>query len=120
MIDARKGLQMFNKVNVPVLGVVENMAYFTPPELPDKKYYLFGRDGGKRVAEELNVDFLGEVPIDPQMADYGDQGEPVIVVSPKSDSAEAFREISGKVVRRLVVLSANLPAPAEANITWVS
>ncbi|MDE0885922.1 MAG: Mrp/NBP35 family ATP-binding protein [Myxococcota bacterium] len=120
VIDARKGLQMFNKVNVPVLGVVENMAYFTPPELPDKKYYLFGRDGGKRVAEELNVDFLGEVPIDPQMADYGDQGEPVIVVAPKSESAEAFKEITGKVVRRLAVLSANVPAPAEANITWVS
>ena len=68
LIDARKGLQMFNKVNVPVLGLIENMSYFTPPELPDKKYYLFGRNGGKRVAEELQVEFLGEVPIDQHRA----------------------------------------------------
>ena len=63
LIDARKGLQMFEKVNVPVLGIVENMSYFTPPELPDKKYYIFGEGGGKRTAEEIGVDFLGEVPI---------------------------------------------------------
>jgi ATP-binding protein involved in chromosome partitioning len=120
LIDARKGLQMFNKVNVPVLGIIENMSYFTPPELPDKKYYLFGRDGGKRVADELDVEFLGEVAIDPHMADYGDRGEPIVVVSPTSPTAIAFSEISGTVVRRLATLSMNSPAPAEANITWVS
>ena len=120
LIDARKGLQMFNKVSVPVVGIVENMSYFTPPELPDKKYYLFGRDGGKRVAEELGVEFLGEVPIDPRMADYGDRGEPITVVAPDSPTARAFKEISGTVVRRLATLSGQLASTAEADITWVS
>lgn len=120
LIDARKGLQMFNKVNVPVLGIAENMSYFTPPELPDKKYYLFGRDGGRRVAEELGVDFLGEIPIDPHMADYGDRGEPIVVVSPNSATATAFKDITGKVVRKLALLSVDANAPADADITWVS
>ncbi|MCS5636060.1 MAG: Mrp/NBP35 family ATP-binding protein [Myxococcota bacterium] len=118
LIDARKGLQMFNKVSVPVLGVIENMSYFTPPELPDKKYYLFGRNGGRRVAEELGVEFLGEVPIDPGMADYGDRGEPIMVVSPESPTAVAFKAISDTVVRRLATLSATEAGPAEANIVW--
>ncbi|MGH7339048.1 MAG: Mrp/NBP35 family ATP-binding protein, partial [Candidatus Rokuibacteriota bacterium] len=64
LIDARKGLRMFQKVEVPVLGIVENMSYFTPPDLPDRKYYLFGQGGGRRIAAELGVEFLGEVPID--------------------------------------------------------
>jgi len=119
VIDARKGLQMFNKVNVPVLGIVENMAYFTPPELPDKRYYLFGRDGGKRVAEELGVDFLGEVPIDPRMADYGDRGEPIVWVAPKSETGQALQSVSDVVVRKLAMLAME-PPPAEAEITWES
>ncbi len=120
LIDARKGLQMFNKVSVPIIGIVENMAYFTPPELPDKKYYIFGRDGGKRVAEELGVDFLGEVPIDPRMADYGDHGEPVVVAAPDSESAMAFRAISDLVVRKLARLSVETAEVADANLTWVT
>ena len=119
LIDARKGLQMFNKVNVPVLGIVENMAYFTPPELPDKRYYLFGRDGGKRVAAELGVEFLGEVPIDPRMADYGDRGEPIVAVAPESETARAFRAISDKIVRKLATLALEAPV-ADTEITWVS
>ena len=118
LIDARKGLQMFNKVNVPILGIVENMSYFTPPELPDNKYYLFGRDGGKRVAEELGIPFLGEVPIDPRMAGYSDRGEPVTIVSPESDSARAFKEISGQVARRLSTIAMKEPSILEADIAW--
>ena len=118
LIDARKGLQMFNKVSVPILGIVENMSYFSPPELPDKKYYLFGKDGGKRVADELGVAFLGEVPIDPHMAGYGDRGEPVLVVSPDSETAGAFRDISGMVARRLSILAATEPAALETDIAW--
>ena len=118
LIDARKGLQMFNKVNVPILGIVENMSYFTPPELPDKKYYLFGKDGGRRVAEELGVPFLGEIPIDPRMAGYGDRGEPVVVVSPDSQSARAFKDISGLVARRLSTLAIEEPAALETDIVW--
>jgi ATP-binding protein involved in chromosome partitioning len=73
-VDARKAIRMFEKVNVPVLGVIENMAWFTPPELPDRRYYIFGRGGGARMAKELGVDFLGEIPIDPRVAEGGDAG----------------------------------------------
>jgi ATP-binding protein involved in chromosome partitioning len=120
VIDARKGLQMFNKVSVPILGIVENMSYFTPPELPDKKYYIFGRDGGKRIAEELGVDFLGEVPIDPRMADLGDRGEPIVMASPDSDAARAFFSITDTVVRNISKLAFETPAMADGNITWVT
>jgi len=118
LIDASKGLQMFNKVNVPILGIVENMAYFTPPELPEKKYYLFGKDGGKRIADELDLPFLGEIPIDARMADYGDRGEPVVAVAPESESGLAFENISGLVARRLSTLAAEGPSILEADITW--
>ena len=80
LIDARKGLKMFEKVSVPVLGIVENMSFFTPPDLPDRKYYIFGKGGGARVAEELGVDFLGEVPIDPRVVEGGDQGKPILAL----------------------------------------
>lgn len=120
LIDARKGLQMFNKVNVPILGIVENMAYFTPPDLPNKKYYIFGQGGGKRVAEELSIDFLGEVPIDPRMAEYGDTGQPIMLAAPNSDSAQAFKGITGEVARKLVLLTTQQLPVADANITWVT
>jgi ATP-binding protein involved in chromosome partitioning len=120
LIDARKGLQMFNKVNVPVLGIIENMSYFTPPELPDRKYYLFGQGGGERIARELGVDFLGEVPIDPRVAEGGDKGQPIVAYAPDSPAAQALSEISGGIARRLAVLAQKTPAVADANITWVS
>jgi ATP-binding protein involved in chromosome partitioning len=120
LIDARKGLQMFNKVNVPILGIVENMSYFTPPDLPDKKYYIFGEGGGRRVAEELGVDFLGEVPIDSRMAEYGDSGKPIVAADPDSQSAVAFHEITGEVARKLARLAIQAPPMADTNITWVT
>jgi ATP-binding protein involved in chromosome partitioning len=120
LIDARKGLKMFEKVNVPVLGIVENMSYFTPPELPGKKYYLFGQGGGRRTAEELGVDFLGELPIDPRVVEGGDIGRPILDFAPDSDVARAMREVAGAVVRKLAVLAARTPAIADANITWVA
>ncbi len=120
LIDARKGLQMFNKVNVPILGIIENMSYFRPPDLPDRKYYIFGDCGGKRVAEVLGVDFLGEVPIDPRMAEYGDTGTPIVKADPQSASAAAFREITGSVARKLATLAVQSPAIADTNITWVT
>ena len=79
-VDARKALKMFEKVSVPVLGVIENMACFTPPDLPDRRYYLFGKGGGARIAQELGVEFLGEVPIDPRVAEGGDAGQPIVVL----------------------------------------
>ena len=119
VVDARKGLRMFEKVEVPVLGVVENMSYFTPPELPDKKYYIFGEGGGKRVADELGVDFLGEVPIDPRVVEGGDKGRPIVIHAPDSQAATAFQELAATVVRKLAVLAASNAQLPDANITWV-
>ncbi|HTY18722.1 MAG TPA: Mrp/NBP35 family ATP-binding protein [Myxococcota bacterium] len=119
LVDARKGLAMFEKVSVPVLGIVENMSYFTPPDLPDRRYYLFGRGGGKRVADELGVEFLGEVPIDPRVVEGGDIGKPILAYAPDSPTAVVLREIAGRVARKLAVLGESAPKLADANITWV-
>jgi ATP-binding protein involved in chromosome partitioning len=119
LVDARKGLRMFEKVEVPVLGVIENMSYFTPPELPDKKYYLFGQGGGKRIADELGVDFLGEVPIDPRVVEGGDKGRPIVIHAPDSHTAEAFRNLAAVIARKLAVLATKKSPVADANITWV-
>ena len=120
LIDARKGLQMFEKVDVPILGIVENMSYFTPSDQPDRKYHIFGSGGGERVAKELGVDFLGEVPIDPRIAEDGDVGKPIVVSHPDSPSAVAFKRIAGDVVRKVAVLAIQNPPIADANITWVN
>jgi ATP-binding protein involved in chromosome partitioning len=111
---------MFQKVQVPVLGILENMSYFTPPDLPDRKYYLFGEGGGRRTAEELEVPFLGEVPIDPRIVEGGDAGTPIVLQAPDSDAARAFVELAGTIARRLAVLADRTPPVADANITWVS
>ena len=120
LIDARKGLAMFQKVNVPVLGIVENMSYFTPPDLPDRRYHLFGKGGGERTAQELGVDFLGEVPIDPRIVEGGDKGRPIVLDAPDSEAARVFRELAGGVARKLAVLAETTPQVADANISWVS
>jgi ATP-binding protein involved in chromosome partitioning len=120
LIDARKGLAMFEKVQVPVLGIIENMSFFTPPDLPDRKYYIFGEGGARRTAEELGVDFLGEVPIDPRIVEGGDAGRPIVVDAPESPAAQAFEALAGSVARKLAVLAESTPPIADANITWVS
>jgi ATP-binding protein involved in chromosome partitioning len=81
LADANKGLSMFRQpqINVPVLGVIENMAYFTPEELPDNKYYLFGKEGGRKLAEKYDVPFLGEVPIIQSIRESGDTGLPAVM-----------------------------------------
>ena len=101
VIDARKGLAMFQKVDIPVLGIIENMSFFTPPDLPDRKYYIFGEGGGRRVAEQLEVDFLGEIPIDSQVVTDGDAGKPIVLSQPDSVAAQAFTELASKVTRTL-------------------
>ncbi|MCH8524892.1 MAG: Mrp/NBP35 family ATP-binding protein [Balneolales bacterium] len=96
--DARKGVTMFRKVNVPVLGIVENMAYFTPPELPEKKYHIFGKDGARNLAAKLEVPFLGEVPIEQVVREGGDSGVPVATLDPASTpSALVFQHIAARV-----------------------
>jgi ATP-binding protein involved in chromosome partitioning len=119
LIDARKGLAMFETVPIPVLGIIENMSYFTPPDLPDRKYYIFGEGGGKRTAAELHVDLLGEIPIDPLIVEGGDAGRPIVLEAPDSLPARVFTELAGTVARKLAVLAEEAPPIADANITWV-
>jgi ATP-binding protein involved in chromosome partitioning len=111
---------MFDKVGVPILGIVENMSFFTPADAPDKKYYIFGKGGGERVAKELGVPFLGEVPIDPRIAENGDLGKPIVASEPDSPSSQALRTIAGEVARKVAVLAVQSPPIADANISWVN
>lgn len=102
LADVRKGVSMFQlpAVNVPVLGLVENMAYFTPAELPENKYYIFGKDGVKNMAEELHVPFLGEIPIVQSIREGGDEGKPV-VTDESSPAAAAFTALAEQVIQRV-------------------
>lgn len=102
LADARKGINMFTgeKVNVPVLGIVENMAWFTPAELPENKYYIFGKDGGKRLADELEVPLLGQIPLVQSIRECGDAGRPV-AISDDSIMSMAFRSLAENVVERV-------------------
>lgn len=111
--DVRKGIGMFmmNAINVPLLGVVENMSYFTPAELPDKKYYIFGKDGGKRLAEQYNAPFLGEIPLVQGINDAGDSGQPV-VLDENNPMAEAFMELARKVAQQVAISNAKQGQPA--------
>lgn len=99
LADARKGIDMFtnDKVNVPVLGLVENMAWFTPAELPQNRYYLFGREGAKRLAEEMNIPLLGQIPIVQSICENGDKGTPV-ALDENSVTGQAFIELARNVV----------------------
>ena len=98
LVDARKGVDMFmnEKINVPVLGLVENMAWFTPAELPNNRYYIFGKDGGKQLAEELNIPLLGQVPLVQSIREGGDEGEP-IALQDGHPAAKMFEEICQKL-----------------------
>lgn len=100
LIDARKGLAMFRKVSVPVLGIVENMSYFICRHCGEREE-IFGHGGGQKTAELLGVPFLGEVPIDPRVVVGGDTGEPIIVAHPDSPASAAFREIARQVVEQV-------------------
>jgi ATP-binding protein involved in chromosome partitioning len=104
--DARKGVAMFEKVDVPTVGMVENMAYFTPPDLPDRKYDLFGRGGAQDLAAELDVPFLGEVPIEQKVRETSDDGLPIVRSYPKSASAQAFGQIGERTVEQVALRNA--------------
>ena len=99
LVDARKGVEMFRneKVNVPILGLIENMAWFTPAELPENKYYIFGKDGGKALAEELDIPLLGQIPLVQSIREGGDNGVP-IALQPGHPAAKAFNEIASRLV----------------------
>lgn len=110
LADARRGIAMFNKVNVPVLGLVENMAYFTPPDLPDRKYHLFGENGVKRLAEQMGVPMLGEIPIEQITREGGDHGKPVVLSHPESLSAQALRLMAEETARHISMANAHSDA----------
>lgn len=106
LADTMKGIAMYNMegINVPIIGIIENMAYFTPAELPDNKYYIFGKDGGKRLAEDSKVTFLGQIPIVKAVADAGDNGFPIILDSDEI-TGKAFSSIAGKVAQELSIMA---------------
>ena len=106
LADAQKGLNMFQQpqINVPVLGVIENMAYFTPEELPDNKYYIFGKDGGKELAAKFDVPFLGEVPLVQGIREAGDLGYPAVMQN--SVSSEAFEQIAQVTAQKIAIRNA--------------
>ena len=114
LADAKKGVSMFlsDAINVPVLGIIENMAYFTPDELPNNKYYIFGKEGAKALAEDLKVPFLGEVPIVQSIREAGDYGRPAALQT-GSIIETVFEEITRNVVQETVNRNKNL-APTEA------
>jgi ATP-binding protein involved in chromosome partitioning len=100
LIDVRRGVQMFRKLNVPVLGVVENMSYLICPHCKGE-VDIFSKGGGKRMSDKFNVPFLGEVPIDPEIRKGGDEGFPIVLSNPNSSAAKAFIEIGEKVLKKV-------------------
>ncbi len=117
LIDARKGLKMFEQVKVPVLGIVENMAWFSCDGC-GKEHDLFRRGGGRRTAEALGVPFLGEVPLEPAVAAAGDDGLPIVRRDPQCAAAQALRRVAGEVARQLAMRAAAAPAPTLAAMAW--
>ncbi|MEM1172125.1 MAG: Mrp/NBP35 family ATP-binding protein [Cyanobacteria bacterium P01_H01_bin.35] len=97
LLDSRKGLKMFQQLGVSVLGIVENMSYFVPPDMPEKKYDIFGSGGGERTAQELGVPLLGGVPLEMPVREGGDFGIPIVVGDPASASAQELRAIAQKI-----------------------
>ena len=108
LADAKKGIGMFmmETINVPLLGIIENMAYFTPAELPENKYYIFGQGGGKNLANQLNIPFLGEIPLVKSISDSGDAGAPVILQE-DNPMAVAFVDLAERVAQQVAIRNAN-------------
>ncbi|MBT8178030.1 MAG: Mrp/NBP35 family ATP-binding protein [Eudoraea sp.] len=121
LADARKGVAMFQQeaINVPVLGIVENMAYFTPEELPDNKYYIFGREGAKNLAEDLNVPFLGEIPLVQSIREAGDVGRPAALQT-ATPVEKAFEQLTRNTVSELVKRNKDLPPTEAIKITTMA
>lgn len=109
LADARKGIGMFKieSINVPVLGLVENMAWFTPAELPENRYFIFGKEGCKKLAEELKVPFLGQIPLVQSICDGGDSGSPV-VLDESSPAAIAFMTVAGNLAQQVAIRNATM------------
>jgi ATP-binding protein involved in chromosome partitioning len=119
LIDARKGLQMFRRVNVPVLGIVENMSFFVCDSC-EKRHALFGEGGAERAAKELDTEVLARLPLQPDVVEAGDSGKPTVLSSPASPAAAEFRQLAGVVARKLALLAAEAPPVLGGNIEWVN
>jgi ATP-binding protein involved in chromosome partitioning len=106
--DVMKSISMFknNSIEVPVLGIVENMSYFTPSDMPNKKYYIFGKDGGENLAKRFNVPLLGQIPIDENVVSNADNGIPAIQ---NTSISEAFVQLATRVVEQVEIRNKNLP-----------
>jgi ATP-binding protein involved in chromosome partitioning len=119
--DARKGVAMFKmkSINVPVLGIIENMAYFTPEELPENKYYIFGKEGAMSLANELQVPFLGQIPLVQSIREAGDVGRPA-VMQENTPTAKAFTAITTRAVEELVKRNEELPPTEIVRITTMA
>jgi ATP-binding protein involved in chromosome partitioning len=107
LADANKGLAMFKQpqINVPILGIVENMAYFTPEELPNNKYYIFGKDGGKNLSEKYDVPLLGQIPLVQSIRESGDIGMPAVMK--EGPTATAFKNLAETLARQIAIRNAN-------------
>ncbi|MUP44595.1 MRP family ATP-binding protein [Gramella sp. BOM4] len=121
LADAKKGVAMFQQesINVPVLGIIENMAYFTPEELPDNKYYIFGKEGAKNLAEDLQVPFLGEIPLVQSLRESGDIGRPAALQTATPLEA-SFEELTRNMVQETVNRNKNLPPTEAIKITTMA
>ncbi|MEQ9001632.1 MAG: Mrp/NBP35 family ATP-binding protein [Coleofasciculus sp. B1-GNL1-01] len=103
LLDSRRGLKMFQQLGVPVLGIVENMSYFIPPDLPDRQYDLFGSGGGEKTAQELEIPLLGCIPLEINLRQGGDRGLPIVVAEPESASAQALIAIAKAIAAKVSV-----------------
>jgi len=121
LADAKKGVAMFQQesINVPVLGIIENMAYFTPDELPNNKYYIFGNGGAKNLAEDINTQFLGEIPLVQSIRESGDVGHPVALQT-NTPLEKAFSDTTKEMLSQLVKRNENLPPTEVVRITTMS
>ena len=103
LADVRRALKMFETVSIPLLGIIENMSYFIPPDMPEKRYDIFGTGGGSEFADEMAVPFLGEIPLGIEVREAGDKGVPVVITNPDSPQAKAFRAVAEEVARYISI-----------------
>jgi ATP-binding protein involved in chromosome partitioning len=117
LADATKGIAMFKQpqINVPILGIVENMAYFVPEELPDHRYFIFGKDGGKNLSEKFDVPLLGQIPLVQGIRESGDSGLPAVLK--EGPTADAFSDLAESVARQIAIRNANFVATKKVEIT---
>ncbi|MGB7271764.1 MAG: P-loop NTPase, partial [Geitlerinemataceae cyanobacterium] len=105
LLDSRRGLKMFQQLGVPVLGIVENMSYFIPPDLPDRQYDIFGSGGGEKTAQELGVPLLGRVPLEIPLREGGDEGIPIVVSQPNSPAAKELTAVAQRIAGKVSVVA---------------